>query len=66
VVKFYGRTWWLNIPHKNRGSLQAIRDELGLGNPFYGLHMSIGYANDKNIAHSEYIHELIKNGFITY
>jgi hypothetical protein len=60
------RSWWLNVSHEHRDGLQAIRDELGLGKPFYGLHMSIGYANDKNIAHSEYIHGLIKNGFITY
>jgi len=58
------RTWWLNIPHEERGLLQAIRDELGLGRPFWGMHMSIGYANEKMLPHSEYIHRLIKNGII--
>ncbi len=58
------RTWWLNIPHDEREGLQAIRSELGLGKPFFGMHMSIGYANEKNIEHSVYIHDLIKKGFI--
>ena len=58
------RTWWLNIPHDERNDLQAIRNELGLGRPFFGMHMSIGYANEKNIDHSTYIHDLIKKGFI--
>lgn len=53
--------WWLNIPHDKREELQSIRAELGLGKPFFGMHMSIGYANSKNIEHSKYIHELIKN-----
>jgi hypothetical protein len=30
---------------------------IGLSRPFFGLHMSIGYANEKNIEHSIYIHE---------
>lgn len=58
------RTWWLNIPHEDRESIQAIRSELGLGRPYFGLHMSIGYANEKNIEHSAYIHESIKKGYI--
>lgn len=60
------RIWWLIIPHDERDEIQSIRDELGLGKPFFGLHMSIGYANEKNIEHSIYIHELIKKGFIKY
>jgi hypothetical protein len=58
------RIWWLNIPNEEREGLQAIRNELGLGRPYFGMHMSIGYANDKNIEQSVYIHELIKQGFI--
>jgi hypothetical protein len=59
-----GRTWWFNIPHEERELLQSIRSELGLGKPFFGMHMSLGYANEKNIDHSAYLHDLIKNGFI--
>ena len=62
-----GRTWWLNIPHDERGGLQAIRDELGLGRPYFGMHMSIGYARPGIMEeHSKYLHECIKNGFIQY
>lgn len=58
------RTWWFNIPHDERGDIQAIRDELGLKKPYFGLHMTIGYANEKNIGHSMYLHESLKKGFI--
>lgn len=58
------RSWWLNIPHENREVLQGIRNELGLGKPYFGMHMSLGYANEKYIEHSKYIHGLIKKGFI--
>lgn len=58
------RTWWLNVPREHRGDLQGIRNELGLGVPFYGMHMSIGYAHPHHENHSRYIHTCIKNGFI--
>ena len=47
--------WWLIVDHAYREPIHNIRKELGLGRPFFGLHMSIGYANEKNIKHSEYI-----------
>lgn len=52
--------WWLNIPNEHRDELHAIRKELGLSRPHWGLHMSIGYANEKNIEHSKYIHTVSK------
>ena len=58
--------WWLNVPEEHREQLHGIRAELGLGRPYWGLHMALGYANEKNIAHSKYIHGLIINGFIKY
>jgi len=58
------RMWWLNIPQDERDILHGIRAELGLGRPYWGLHMSIGYANEKNIEHSKYIHRLVKKGLI--
>jgi hypothetical protein len=60
-----GKHWWLNIPNEDRDELHAIRAELGLGRPFFGLHLSLGYANERNIEHSEYIHGLIQKGLIT-
>jgi hypothetical protein len=59
-----GRTWWFNIPHDEREILHSIRAEVGLDKPFFGLHMSIGYANEKNVGQSTYIHDLIKKDFI--
>jgi hypothetical protein len=57
--------WWLNIKHEDRELLHGIRAELGLGKPFWGLHMSIGYARPGlNEIHSKYIHNLIKKRFI--
>jgi hypothetical protein len=59
------RSWWLNIPQDERDLVHKIRAEIGLGRPHFGLHMSLGYANEKNIEHSTYIHHCIKKGFIT-
>jgi len=72
--------WWFIVPHEKRKVLQDIRDELGLGRPFFGLHMTIGRAVDSlsgvsfepgvmkakemSVSHSKYIHNLIKNNFI--
>jgi hypothetical protein len=51
--------WWLNIPQDKRDFLHSIRNEIGLSRPYFGLHMSIGYANEKNIKQSKYILNLI-------
>jgi hypothetical protein len=59
-----GRTWWFNVPDEERELLQSIRTELGLGKPFFGMHMSLGYANEKNIEHSEYLFNMMTKGFI--
>lgn len=72
--------WWLIVPYDKRQELQDIREELGLGRPFFGLHMTIGRAvnslsgvvfepgvmkaKEMSEEHSKYIHSLIKNGFI--
>jgi hypothetical protein len=56
--------WWLNIPPDYRDKLHQIRAEVGLGRPNFGLHMTIGLANEKNLEHSKYIHSLIKSGLI--
>jgi len=57
--------WWLNVPNENRDELHKIRQELGLGRPYFGIHLSVGYANSKNMEHSKYIHNLIRCGLIT-
>jgi hypothetical protein len=58
--------WWLNIPEESRVQLHEIRAELGLGRPFFGLHMSLGTIHPKFLEHSNYIHSLIKNGIINF
>lgn len=76
-----GSHWWLIVPEEEREDIHAIRKELGLGRPNFGLHMSIGYARDSyepvekgvsakkakrmNEEHSRYIHDLLKRGKIT-
>jgi len=52
--------WWLPVEKSNRNFLHAIRYQLGLNEPFWGLHMSIGYANDRNIEQSKIILNQIK------
>jgi hypothetical protein len=63
-VRTDGTHWWLPLAGKCREELHGIRAELGLSKPFWGLHMSLGYANNKNMDHSNYIHRLIKKGLI--
>jgi hypothetical protein len=61
-IKFYynpfdigtnGKHWWLNVTSSDA---ENIREFLGLSRiPYFGLHLTIGHANEKNIQHSEYI-----------
>ena len=51
--------WWLNIPQEEREELHAIRAELGLGRPFWGLHMTIGIIHPHFLEHSAYIHKTL-------
>lgn len=63
-VRMNDKHIWLIIPYSEREILHGIREEVGLSKPFYGLHMSIGYADSKNIEHLKYIHRLINKGLI--
>jgi hypothetical protein len=58
-VRSDGKHWWLVVEHGSRKPLLDIRAKLGLGKPFWGMHMTIGYANEKNIEHSKYILDLV-------
>lgn len=60
-VRTNGTHWWLNIPEEDRVELHNIRAEIGLNRPNFGLHMSIGRPNDKNIEYSHYLHERVKD-----
>ena len=56
-----GKHWWLRVSHDERNLMHNIRSELGLGKPFWGLHMSLGYANELHEEHNEYIHDLVNS-----
>ena len=58
-VKSDSKHWWLPVDYGSRQPLLDIRSELGLGKPYWGMHMTIGYCNPKNEEHSKYIHGLI-------
>lgn len=62
--RFDKKHWWLNVHPDYRDRLQGIRDELNLGRPYYGMHMSLGYANEKQYIHHEYITKGIIDNFI--
>lgn len=71
--------WWLNLAPNE--TLTSIRTELGLGDPYFKLHLTVGSAvnfrsNSPNEngsikalemheEQSKYIHSLIKSGFVT-
>ena len=55
--------WWLNVQPNN--ILDGIRDSLGLKEPYFSYHLTVGYPNEKNIDQSRYIHDLIKKKFIS-
>ena len=61
--RFSKTHWWLKVSYEDC-LLQKIRDELGLGKPYYSFHMSIGYSNEKNMNHHLYITKGIINGLI--
>lgn len=48
-----GKHWWLNVYSPEA---ESIREVCGLTrHPYFGFHLTLGLANEKNIAHSEYI-----------
>ena len=51
--------WWFNVSQEHRIELQQIRNELGLGRPYFGMHMTIGKANEKNLELSDYVRRLL-------
>lgn len=50
--------WWLRVYCVDA---ENIRETIGLSrDPYFSFHLTIGYANEKNLAHSEYILEQCK------
>ena len=55
-----GKHWFLNVSNEHTEELDKIRNELNLGEPFYYYHMTVGFPNERNLEHSQYIASLIK------
>jgi hypothetical protein len=56
-IRSSGKHWWINVQNTD---VEAIREFAGLSRkPNFKLHLTLGYANEKNIAHSQYILEQI-------
>lgn len=60
-IKFYyevepktnGKHWWVRIYSPDA---ENIRESIGLiRHPYFGLHLTLGYANEINLEHSKYI-----------
>lgn len=55
-VRTDGLHWWLNVQCPEA---ESIRELMGLErHPYYGFHLTLGHANDKNLEHSKYIHRM--------
>lgn len=64
IPKTNGEHWWLKVYCEQA---KDIREEAGLNrDPYWGLHLTLGYANEKNIGHSKYIYNLYKKGLLGY
>ena len=48
--------WWLRASSE---SFSIIREELGIGEPYFSYHMTVGFLNERNMEQSKYIHDLI-------
>jgi hypothetical protein len=59
-----GHHWWLNVDFDHRDELEEIRAEVGLGKPNFGLHLTIGRANERNLDYSQYLYTLYKKEYI--
>lgn len=58
-----GLHWWFRV---HSPDAENIRETIGLSrDPYFGLHFTIGHANEKYLAHSEYILEQCKRFNLT-
>jgi len=58
-VRTDGAHWWIKVQSNDA---LFIRNELGLGTPYFGLHLTLGYVPDvpHRLEHSNYIHRIIQ------
>lgn len=56
--KSNGKHWWLRVWSTDA---EDIRESIGIDRiPYFSFHLTLGYANEKNIEHSKYILECCK------
>lgn len=53
-----GDHWWLRVWSPQAERIRKTAG--GVPEPYFGLHLTLGYANEKNLAHSQYIHRCCK------
>lgn len=64
-IRLNKQYWYMDVVNKSCMDLMKIRQELGLGQPYYPFHMTIGFAHSElRMQHHQYIHDLIKKGLI--
>lgn len=53
--------WWLPLVKESEcyKLLMDIRNSLNLGRPEFGLHLTIGHVNDRNLVQSDYLDKII-------
>jgi hypothetical protein len=61
-VRTNAEHWWLKVTSND---LLHLRDKIGIGRPYFGLHLTIGTVPKTETAryeHSKYIHDLLREG----
>lgn len=56
-IRSDGKHWWIKVYSEDA---ENIRNAMGIGRPFWGPHITIGYANEQNLEHSKYIRDQIR------
>ena len=56
-IRTNGEHFWIKVYSDDVANIRTV---MGLSpKPFFNLHLTIGYANEKNIQHARYIHSII-------
>ncbi len=61
-VRTNGKYWWLRADADENILFKEIRNDAGLKEPYFNFHLTIGFPNEYNIDHSNYIHNLLVKG----
>ena len=53
-----GEHWWLRVYCPDAESIRIVSG--GTPTPFFGMHLTLGYANERNLDHSKYVLDISK------